>query len=191
MVKIQSRTILIFSVISVVVTLITIVAYPAYAATEDYRYALNQENWVVTEESTSNLDSASDNVLKVEIYAKGYVFLRIDEETLKQYDSTTSIFIQLQQGTERTDLKIEVTGTIKVNGSTYIITGGQVFLRKERKLIFVECAGTDENGNQITLKFGARYFWWGGKAYALRSKALLLASDNQMLLLQRGTARMN
>jgi hypothetical protein len=191
MMKIQKRTILILSVISVVVTLIAMVAYPAYAATEDYRYALNQENWVVTEEFASNLISMSGNTLTVEIDAKGYAFLRIDEETFKQYDSTTNIFIQLQPETEKTDRKIKIAGSIKVKDSTYTITGGQVFLEKERKLIFVKCAGKDENGNQITLKFGARYFWWGGKAFALRSKALLLTSDNQMLLLQRGIARIN
>ena len=191
MVKIQKRTILALGVISVAIALIAMVAYPAYAATEEYRYALNQENWVVTEESAGNWDAALGSVLTVQIEAKGYAFLRIDEETIKQYDSKTSIVIQVQSATETTERKIEITGSVQVKGATYTITGGKVFIGKERRLIFVNCTGTDESGNQITLKFGARYFWWGGKAYALRSKALLQTVDQPMLLLQRGVARIN
>ena len=191
MVKIQKRTILALGAISVAVALIAIIAYPAYAATEDYRYALSEENWVVAEESAGNLDATPDGVLTVEIEAKGYAFLRIDEETIKQYDSTTNIVIQVQPATETAERKIEITGSVKVKDSTYAITGGKVFIGKQRRLIFVNCTGTDESGNQITLKLGARYFWWGGKAYALRSKALMQTADNPMLLLQRGIARIS
>jgi hypothetical protein len=191
MVKIQKRTILALGAISVAVALIAMIAYPAYAATEDYRYALTQGNWVVAEESASNLDATLDGVLTVQIDGKGYAFLRVDEETIKQYESTTSIVIQVQPATETTERKIEITGSVKVKDATYTITGGQVFIGKQRRLIFVNCTGTDESGNPITLKFGARYFWWGGKAYALRSKALLQTVDNPMLLLQRGIARIN
>jgi len=191
MMKIKKRAILALGVISVAVALIAVMAYPAYAAIEDYRYALNQDNWVVAEESASNLDAPFDTALTVTIECKCYAFLRIDEETLKQYDSTTSIVIQVQPATETTDRKIEITGSVKVKDATYTITGGKVRIGKQRKLIFVNCSGMDENGNQITLKFGARYFWWGGKAYALRSKALLQTSDNSMLLLQRGIARIS
>ena len=107
------------------------------------------------------------------------------------FNSKTSIVIQVQSATETTERKIEITGSVQVKGATYTITGGKVFIGKERRLIFVNCTGTDESGNQITLKFGARYFWWGGKAYALRSKALLQTVDQPMLLLQRGVARIN
>jgi hypothetical protein len=191
MMKIRKRTILAIGVVSVAVALIAMVAYPAYAAGADYRYALNQENWVLAEESANNPDAALSSSLMVQIDAKGYAFARIDQETLKQYNSTTSIVIQVQPATETTERKIDVTGSVKVNDATYSITGGKVFIGKERKLIFVNCTGTDESGNQITLKFGARYFWWGGKAYALRSKAVLQTADQPMLLLQRGIARIN
>lgn len=189
--KIQKRTIVALGVISVAVALIALIAYPAYASTEDYRYALNQENWVVTEESTSNLDATFSSELTVQIEAKGYAFLRIDEETIKQYDCTTRIVIEVQPATETAEQKIEITGSVKIKDSTYAITDGKVFIGKQRRLIFLNCTGTDESENQITLKFGARYFWWGGKTYALRSKALLQTADKPMLLLQRGTARIN
>ena len=191
MVKIQKRTILALGAISVAVALIVMIAYPAYAATEDYSYALNQENWVLAEESANNLDAKFDSVLTVQIEAEGYAFLRIDEETIKQYDCTTSIVIEVQPATETTERKIEITGSIRIKDLTYAIIGGKVFIGKQRRLIFVNCVGTDESGNQITLKFGARYFWWGEKAYALRSKAFLQTADKPMLLLQRGIARIN
>jgi hypothetical protein len=134
---------------------------------------------------------ALSGTLMVQIDAKGYAFARVDQETLKQYNSTTNIVIQIQPATETTEREIDIAGTVKVNDATYTVSDGKVFIGKERKLIFVNCTGTDENGNQITLKFGANYFWWGGHAYALRSKAVLQTDDQPMLLLQRGIARIN
>lgn len=193
MVKIQKRTILAIGVISFAIALIAMMAYPAYTASAqaDYRYALNQKNWAVAEESADNLDATLASVLTLKIDAKGYAFLRIDEETLKQYNSITSIVIQVQPATETAERKIDITGFVKINDATYTITGGKVFLGKEKKLIFLNCTGTDTSGNPITLKLGARYFWWGGKAYALRSSAVLQTADKPMLLLQRGIAKIN
>jgi hypothetical protein len=191
MVKIQKRTILAIGMVLAAVALVAMLAYPAYAAGADYRYALNQENWGVTEPSASAQDMALSGTLMVQIDAKGYAFARVDQETLKQYNSTTSIVIQIQPATETTERKIDITGTVKVNDATYTVSDGKVFIGKERKLIFVNCTGTDESGNQITLKLGANYFWWGGHAYALRSKAVLQTDDQPMLLLQRGIARIN
>ena len=193
MMKIHKKMILAIGMVLVVVALIAMVAYPAYAAGADYRYALNQENWVVAEESASSPGVAlsSSSTLLVQIDAKGFAFARIDQETIKQYNSSTNIVIQVQPATETTERKIDITGFVKVNDATYTITGGKVFIGNEKKLLFVNCTGTDENGNQITLKFGARYFWWGREEYALRSKAVLQTADQPMLLLQRGIARIN
>lgn len=195
MVRIQKRTVLAMGVISVAVALIAIamLAYPAYVvgAQADYQYALNQENWAVAEEPSDNLDATLASVFTVQIDAKGYAFVRIDEETIKQYESTTSIVVQVQPATETAERRIDVTGFVRIKDTTYTITGGKAFLAKEKKLVFLNCTGTDENGNPITLKLGARYFWWGAKAYALRSKAVLQTADKPMLLLQRGTAKIN
>ena len=173
------------------VALIAMVAYPAYAAGADYRYALNQENWGVVEQSASIPDAVLSDTLVVQIAAKGYGFARVDQGTLKQYNSTTKLVIQVQPATETTEREIDITGTVKVNDATFTVSDGKVFIGKERKLIFVNCTGIDENGNQSTLKFGANYFWWGGHAYALRCRAVLQTDDQPMLLLQRGIARIN
>ena len=191
MVKIQKRTILAMGVFSVAAVLMAIMAYPSANARADYNYALNQENWAVPEESAEDLDTSLSNMLTTNIDAKGYAFLRIDDETLKQYECTTSIVIHVQPATETAERKIDVTGSVEVNDATYTIAAGKVFLAREKRIVLLNCAGTDENGNQINLKFCARYFWWGGKAYALRSRALLQTADKPMLLLQRGIAKVN
>ena len=193
MVKIQKRTTCALGAIFVTVALIIMMAYPAYApsAFADYQYALNQENWDVAEETVNTLDVTLARIHTVTIDAKGYAFQRVDEETIKQYNTTTHLVIQIRPATESANRSIDIMGSVKIKDSTYTITGGKVFLRKEKKRIFLKCNGTDESGNQITLKFGAEYFWWGGKAYALRSIALLQTADKPMLLLQRGIARIN
>jgi hypothetical protein len=190
MVKIQKRAIFALGAISVTVALIAMIAYPAYAANEQsYNYALNQENWAAPEEYTSNSDTAFANVRTITIDAEGYAFIRVDEDTLKQYNVTTSLIIQIQPATENTERKVAITGYVKVNGVTYTIESGKVVLRTDKKLVFINCQGLDESENEISLKLGARYFWWGGKAYALRTRALLQTADKPVLLLQRGIAK--
>jgi hypothetical protein len=191
MVKIQKRLIFVIGAISVAVALIAMMAYPAYAAGADYRYALNQENWAVAEEQTPNLDATYANVHTVTVDVKGHAFLRIDEQTIKQYDTVTSLLIQVQPATESTERKVDVTGSIKVNDVTYTIESGKAVLRTEKNLLFVKCQGIDENGNQISLKLGARYFLQGEKTYTLRSIAILQTANSAMLLLQRGSAEIH
>lgn len=191
MLKSQKRTILATGIVLAAAALVTMVAYPAYAAGQDYRYALNEENWGATEQPASTLDVSLSSTLVVQIDAKGYAFARVDQENLKQYSCTTNIVIQVQPATETTEREIDITGTVKVNDAAYTVSDGKVLIGKEKKLIYVDCTGTDDNGNQITLKFGANYFWWGGHAYALRSKAALHTDDQSILLLQRGIAKIN
>ena len=189
MVKIfKKKTILALGAISVVIAMIAMMAYPAFAAGADYRYALNQENWEVAEEQTPTLDATYANVHTVTVDVNGHAFLRIDEQTIKQYDAVTSLVIQVQPATESTERKVDVTGSVKVNDVTYTIESGKAVLRTEKNLLFVKCQGIDENGNQISLKLGARYFLQGEKTYALRSIAILQTANSPMLLLQRGSA---
>ena len=190
--KIQKRAILVTGVVSVAVALIVLMVFPVSMASAqaDIQYALDQENWVIAEEF-EDFDTTLAIGLIAKIEAKGYAFLRMDEETIKQYGCSTNIVIQIQPATETSEREVDVMGSVIVNDVTYTITGGRVFLRKDRRLIFISCKGVDETGNPIGLKFGARYFWWGGKAYALRSKAVLQTEDKPMLLLQRGIARID
>lgn len=191
MVKIPKRKLLAIELVSVAVALLALIAYPAYVAAADPQYALSPENWMTAKEPTRNPGTPQSNVLTIEINAKGYAFIRIDEETIKQYECATNIVVKVQQATENTERKIDVTGSVKVNDATYTITSGKILIRKDRRIIFLNCTGADENGNQIYLKMAARYFWWGGKTYALRIRAIIQTAQQPMLLLQRGIAKIN
>ena len=187
----KKRAVLAVSTISVAVVLMIMIAYPAYAASEqtDYLYALNQENWAVEEEYTDNLDAVFSNVHTITIDAKGYAFLRLDEETIKQYNAETNLLIQFEPATEANERNVDVTGFVKVNEITYTIESGKVIIRTDKNLLFIRCQGLDEDGDQFNLRMRIRYFWWGGKLYAIRSIALLQTVESPMLLLQRGIAR--
>ncbi len=187
----KTKALFAVAAISITVSLIAVMAYPAFAAgsQSDYLYALDQENWSIPEEYTSESEVIFSNVRAVTIEAKGYAFLRIDEETLKQYGVTTSLIIQIQPAIDSTEMNVDVTGSVTVNGQTYNIQSGRAILKTEKRLVFIIGQGVDQDGTPVTLKLGARYFWWGGRAYALRSAALLQISTNNMLLLQRGIAQ--
>jgi hypothetical protein len=186
----QKKAILASSIIAVAVALVALVAYPAFVSSvqAEYVYALNEENWAITEEISVTADSSVATIHTVTIDAKGYAFQRVDEETLKQFKVETHLTITT--GPKEDDApRVDVTGSVKINEAVYTIQSGTAVLGTKRHVLYIRCDGVDEEGNKITLKFGAVYFWWGGKAYALRSKALLQTADKPMLLLQRGIAR--
>jgi flagellar basal body-associated protein FliL len=188
----RKKAILVSSVVAIAVAVVALVAYPAYtvSAQADYVYALNEGNWAIAEEFTATSDQPNAVVHTVAVYAKGYAFQRIDEETLKQFKAETNLTITI--GPKEDDApRVNVTGTLKVNDKVYSIENGTAVLGTKRRVLLIRCEGVDEEGNRITLKFGAVYFWWGGRAYALRSKALLQTADKPMLLLQRGIARID
>jgi hypothetical protein len=188
----RKKAILVSSTIAIAIAVVALVAYPAYTASaqSDYVYALTEGNWAIAEESTAASDQPIAVVHTVTVYAKGYAFQRIDEETLKQFKSETNLTITIGPKEDNAP-RVNVTGTLKVNDKVYSIENGTAVLGTKRRVLFIRCDGVDEEGNRITLKLGAVYFWWGGRAYALRSKALLQTADKPMLLLQRGVARID
>ena len=188
----RKKAILASGIIAVAIALVALVAYPAFvgSAQAEYVYALNEENWAITEETSVTVDPSVATVHTVTIDVKGYAFQRIDEETLKQFKAETHLTVTIGPKEDDTP-RVDVTGSVKVNEAVYTIQSGTAVLGTKRHILYIRCEGVDEEGNKITLKFGAVYFWWGGKAYALRSKALLQTADKPMLLLQRGIAKIN
>lgn len=186
----RKRMILASGIITVAVALVALVAYPTFAgsAQTDYVYALNVENWLMTEENTISADSAAASIRVVAVNLNGYAFERIDEETLKQLKAETQLTVTIGPKEDGTR-SVGVTGSVKINDAVYTIESGTAVLKTERHVLSIRCDGVGEEGNKITLKLGAVYFWWGGKTYALRSKALLVTSEKAMLLLQRGIAK--
>jgi len=186
----RKKAILASGIITVVVALAALVAYPAFVgnAQAEYVYALDKENWEITEEISVAADPSVATIHTVTIDVKGYAFQRIDEETLKQFKAETHLTVTIGPKEDDTPC-VDVTGSVKVNEAVYTIQSGTAVLGTKRCILYIHCEGVDEQGNKITLKFGSVYFWWGRKAYALRSKALLQTADKPMLLLQRGVAR--
>jgi hypothetical protein len=191
MVNIQKRTLFATATVLAVIALIAIISVPSILAQSNYNYALNPQNWAGVDEPAGKSTIALTTDLTIRIDAKGYAFQRVSEDTIKQYNCTTEIVVQVTPATDASNRTVNVTGTITVNGTTYTINDGKAFLSRDNRLFYLNCTGTDGSGNAIILKFGGHYFWWGGKAYALRIKGLLQTDDGQVLLLQRGIARID
>jgi flagellar basal body-associated protein FliL len=79
----RKKAILASSIVAIVTAVVALVVYPAYtvSAQADYVYALKEDNWAIAEETTVTSDQPIASVRTVTIYAKGYAFQRIDEET--------------------------------------------------------------------------------------------------------------
>jgi len=186
----RKKTILASSIITVAIVLTALVAYSTLvgSALAEYVYALNEENWEIAKETSMSADPADMIIRTITIDVEGYAFQRIDEETLKQLKAETYLVVRIGRKEDGAPC-VNVIGSVKVNGAVYTIQSGTAALETKRRILHINCEGVNRQGNKITLKFSAVYFWWGGKAYALRSKALLQTADKQMLLLQRGIAR--
>jgi len=187
----RKKVMLASSIIAIAVALSALIGYPTYvgSAQAEYVYALDEENWAITEDNTATADPSVVNTRTVTLNAKGYAFERVDEETLKQFEAETQLIVTIGPKEKDATPSVDVTGTVKVNDLDYTIQSGTAMLRTERHVLFIRCEGVDKEGNKITLKLGAVCFWWGGKTYALRSKALLQTSEKPMVLLQRGIAK--
>jgi hypothetical protein len=186
----RKKAILAAGIITVAVALVALAAYPAFvgSAQAEYVYALDEENWAITEGASVTADSAVVSIHTVTIDAKGYAFQRVDKGTLKQFEAKTHLTVTIGPKEDDTP-RVDITGSVKVNEAVYTIQSGTAVLGTNRHILYIRSEGVDEEGNKIALKFGAVYFWWGGKAYALRSKALLQTANKPMLLLQRGVAK--
>jgi len=192
MAKNNKRTLLAVAIVPVMIALVAMLCIPTIVASTqaDYRYARDPKNWVA-EGEWMGAETELPSELAVTIDAWGYAFQRVDSETIKQLKCTTHLVVVVTPATEGSGRAVDVTGSATVGDAVYTITDGKAFLGREKKLLYVNCTGTDDAGNEISLKFGGHYFWWSGKAFALRTMAMLQTDDGPMLLLQRGVARIN
>lgn len=180
------------AVVALVAVVVALVSYPALAvsplSSQDYSIALNDENWGNVEQflQTENVAAQLNNVTAE---AKGWAFQRIDNETIKQYSMAMSVTLGLGQGNGSPIAITNVSGSVEVNGITYTLGSGKGLIATKRNIALVRAEGVDGQGNNVTLKLAAKYFWWGGRLYAFRGKALLQTIEKPMLLLFRGMAK--
>jgi hypothetical protein len=193
MADVKKINLLAAAAIPVIIALAALMYFPTIAASTqaDYSYALNPQSWAGIGEPEQGSEMALTTEFTATINARGFAFQRVDNETIKQGNCTTHLVVVVTPATEASDRAVDVTGTVTIGDAVYTITDGMAFLGREKKVLYLNCTGMDDANNEITLKFGGHYFWWGGKAYALRTWALLQTDDGPMLLLQRGIARIS
>lgn len=170
-VKSRKKAISVFAVIAIATAVMaSMLVYPTYADEQELQ---------------------SKNVLA---RAKGVALQRIDNTTIKI--SPVSLNLTLTLGENKGDSipVLRVNGSLNVNGTVYTIEYGDGVIRTGSRfgrvhIAFIRAVGFDAEGNQITLKIQAPYFWWGGNLYAFRAKATIQTADSSMLLLLRGVAK--
>lgn len=167
MIKIKSRKkpILAFAIITIAVIITTsVLVYPIFAETSELQ--------------------------RKQVYARarGVAIQKNDNETVK---TPVNLTLALVLGEKRGNFTpvLNVKGSIDVNGTIYTFEYGDGIIQTQRHRAFIRCVGIDSNDNQVTFRLGAAYFWWGGKLYVFRAKALLRTADAPTLLLLRGIAK--
>lgn len=166
-IKSRKKAILAFAVVAMIAAVATSMAtYSAFAVAD-------------TEIQTKN----------VTLKAKGWAFQRIDTETIKQQNVTLELTIELGQRKGTIILIANGSGSVDVNGTIYTIQSGKGFILTGRRIALARFVGVDAQNNEISLGIQTVYFWWGGKLFAFRSRAVLRTVENPMLLLLRGAAR--
>jgi hypothetical protein len=127
----------------------------------------------------------------VELKAKGEAFQRVDSDTIKRYNVTLGLTLELGERKQRAIVIANASGSVGANGIVYTIESGKGLIGTKSHVAIFRCKGVDANGNDITLGIQAACFWWGGKLYALRGGGLLRTSENPMLLWLRGVAEIH
>lgn len=165
--KSRKKAMLAFAVVAIMAAMAaSIVAYPAFAATEQ-------------EIQTKD----------IAVKAKGWAFQKADSETIKQYNVTLESTLELGERKGHIVVIANASGSVDVNGTIYTIETGKGLIFTKSRMVVARFVGVDAQGNEITLGVQAVYFWWGGKLYAFRARAVLRTTENPMLLLLRGAAK--
>jgi len=151
-------------------------------------FAMNDDGWQNLEQflEMCNTTFIAHNVTA---QSKGWAFQRIDNETIKQYALALNLTMEL--GPEKGSLIpiVNVTGSVAVHSTSfnavYTIESGKGIIETDKHVALISAQGVDAQNNTVTLKAQVDYFWWGGRTYAFRGKAVLYTSQNPMLLLLR------
>jgi archaellum component FlaG (FlaF/FlaG flagellin family) len=178
-----------------------LIAYPTFAVSsqasqqsqatpqmQDTNFTLNDAGLKSLQEflSTGDMPAIAHNITAT---ARGWAFQRVDNETIKQYAVEMNLTLQLGSKKGNTISIVNVTGSVSVNSTTYNavfqIESGKGVIETNKNIVLVSAEGVND-GTTVTLKAEATYFWWGGKAFAFRGRALLQqTSEKPMLLLLR------
>jgi hypothetical protein len=166
-IKSRKKVILAFAVAAMMAAVATsMVAYPAFAATEPEIQSKH-----------------------IAVKAKGWAFQRVDSETIKQHNVMLELTLELGGRKGQIVAIASASGSVDVNGTIYTIQSGKGLIITGRHVVVARFIGVDAQGHEISLWIQTVYFWWGGELFAFRAKAVLRTTENPMLLLLRGAAK--
>jgi hypothetical protein len=164
--KLRKKAVLVFAIVAMIaVVAASSVAYPAFVAPSEVQSK------------------------QIMVKAKGWAFQRVDSKTIKQSNVTLELTLEVGEREGTAVVVVNASGSVDVNGTVYIIEIGKGLIETKRHVVLVRCEGVDGDGNEATLGIGGVYFWWGGHLCAFRAKAFLRTTENPMLLLLRGAAK--
>ena len=152
------------------IALVLIVAFP-------YAYA--------SSEAATTADASNQTRM---LRAKGIALERTDV----QLGVTSAGFVLTLEATEvnETIIKFNVVGgTVKINGTEYMIIEGKGAVIRDKHGFLLQAQGTSPDGQTATLKLAGRYFWMWGHLYAARLLGSLQTENAKTLLVLRSVIR--
>jgi cytochrome oxidase Cu insertion factor (SCO1/SenC/PrrC family) len=114
------------------------------------------------------------------------------EKTDGQLEITSAGFALTLEATEvnETIIKFNVVGgTVKINGTEYMIIEGKGAVIRDKHGFLMQATGTSADGQPVTLKLAGRYFWMWGHLYAARLLGSLQTENAKTLLVLRSVIR--
>lgn len=82
-----------------------------------------------------------------------------------------------------------ISGTVKINGTEYVITGGNGAVIRDKRGFLLQAEGTSPEGQSVTLKLAGRYFWMWGHLYVARIVGSLQTDSAKIWLVLRAAIR--
>ncbi len=113
--------------------------------------------------TTEETQSSRTRILR----AKG---LALDKAN-NQVVITSASFALSLEATEvnETIIKFNVVGgTVRINGTEYMTTGGNGAVVRDKHGLLLQAEGTSAEGQSVTLKLAGRYFWMWRRLYLAR-----------------------
>jgi hypothetical protein len=114
------------------------------------------------------------------------------EKTENQQVTTSAGFSLALEATEVNEAIIKfnvLSGTVKINGTEYTITGGNGGVIRNKHVILLQAQGTSPDGQPVTLKLAGRYFWMWGRLYVARLLGSLQTGSAKTWLVLRSAIR--
>jgi len=89
-----------------------------------------------------------------------------------------------------TIIKFDVVGgTVRINETEYVITGGNGAVIRDKHGFLLQAEGTSPEGQPVTLKLAGRYFWMWGHLHVARIAGSLQTDSAKTWLVLRAAIR--